>query len=95
MSQVIARSIADEQESLEADLKDEILRMYEEVAESADGDFHFYHGREAAERFGYDSEVLDAIPASASAQRVAAASSPTRPKKVAARASHGMTSCRS
>ena len=62
MAEVATRSIADEQESLEADLKDEILRMYEEVAESTDGDFHFYHGREAAERFGYDRALLDTIP---------------------------------
>jgi arsenite methyltransferase len=60
-----ARSIADEQESLEADLKDEILRMYEEVAEHPDGDFHFYHGREAADLFGYDPALLDRAPASA------------------------------
>ena len=33
MTEVMTRSIADEQESLEADLKDEIFRMYEEVAE--------------------------------------------------------------
>ncbi len=62
---IALRSIADEQESLEADLKDEILRMYSEIAENPDGDFHFYHGREAAERFGYDPDVLDRAPASA------------------------------
>jgi SAM-dependent methyltransferase len=62
MTDVMVRSIADEQESLEADLKDEIFRMYEEVAESADGDFHFYHGREAAERFGYAPDLLDSMP---------------------------------
>jgi SAM-dependent methyltransferase len=56
------RSIADEQESLEATLKDEILRMYEDVAEQPDGDFHFYHGREAAERFGYSPDLLDRAP---------------------------------
>jgi SAM-dependent methyltransferase len=59
------RSIADEQESLEANLKDEILRMYDEVAENPDGDFHFFHGREAAELFGYDPDLLDRAPESA------------------------------
>ncbi len=59
------RSIADEQESLEATLKDEILRMYEEVAEQPEGDFHFFHGREAAELFGYPSDLLDRAPESA------------------------------
>jgi SAM-dependent methyltransferase len=62
MAEATMRSIADEQESLEADLKDEIFRMYEEVAESVNGDFHFYHGREATERFGYDPALLDALP---------------------------------
>ncbi len=56
---------ADAQASLEADLKEEIIRMYEEVAENPDGEFHFYHGREAAERFGYDAEWLDKAPAGA------------------------------
>jgi SAM-dependent methyltransferase len=59
------RSIADEQESLEANLKDEILRMYDEVAENPGGDFHFFHGREAAELFGYDPRLLDRAPESA------------------------------
>jgi len=56
---------ADAQESLEAVLKDEILRMYQEVADHPDGEFHFYHGREAAERFGYPAEWLDRAPAGA------------------------------
>ena len=56
---------ADTQESLEAVLKDEIIRMYEEVADNPDAEFHFYHGREAAERFGYPSEWLDRAPAGA------------------------------
>ena len=64
MTEVSVRSIADEQESLEASLKDEILRMYEEVADNPDGDFHFFHGREAAELFGYDPELLDRAPES-------------------------------
>lgn len=65
MTESTARSIADQQESLEATLKDEILRMYEEVAEQPDGDFHFYHGRAAAELFGYPTALLDKAPESA------------------------------
>jgi predicted nicotinamide N-methyase len=53
------------QEPLEALLKDEILRMYQEVADSPESTFHFYHGREAAERFGYPSAWLDRAPAGA------------------------------
>jgi len=53
---------AENQAGLEAVLKDEILRMYQEVADHPEGDFHFYHGREAAERFGYDPAWLDAAP---------------------------------
>lgn len=56
---------ADEQASLEAVLKDEIIRMYEEVADNPEGEFHFFHGRDAAERFGYDREWLDEAPAGA------------------------------
>jgi hypothetical protein len=33
---------ADKQSSLEADLKDEIIRMYQEVADHPDGEFHFF-----------------------------------------------------
>ncbi len=53
---------ADTQASLEAALKGEILRMYEEVAEKPGGSFHFFHGREAAELFEYDPELLDRAP---------------------------------
>ncbi len=53
------------QAPLEAALKGEILRMYEEVAEQPDGDFHFFHGREAAELFDYDPELLDRAPPAA------------------------------
>ena len=53
------------QASLEATLKDEILRMYQEVAENPAAEFHFFHGREAAELFGYDAAELDAAPAAA------------------------------
>ena len=53
------------QESLEAVLKDEILRMYQDVADHPEQDFHFYHGREAAELFEYDPAWLDRAPAGA------------------------------
>jgi arsenite methyltransferase len=53
------------QASLEASLKDEILRMYQEVADHPEAEFHFYHGREAAELFGYAAEWLDRAPAGA------------------------------
>jgi len=56
---------ADAQASLEAELKGEILRMYQEVADRPDGEFHFFHGREAAEQFGYNPEWLDRAPAGA------------------------------
>jgi SAM-dependent methyltransferase len=55
----------DAQASLEATLKDEILRMYQEVADNPAGTFHFFHGREAAELFGYASEWLERAPADA------------------------------
>ncbi|MFW6089612.1 MAG: methyltransferase domain-containing protein [Gemmatimonadota bacterium] len=53
---------ADAQASLELVLKDEIIRMYNEVAEDPDAEFHFYHGREAAEMFGYEPGWLDRAP---------------------------------
>jgi SAM-dependent methyltransferase len=53
------------QESLEAVLKDEIIRMYQEVADNPAGEYHFFHGREAAELFGYDPAWLDRAPAGA------------------------------
>ena len=61
MSDVATRT-ADDQASLEATLKGEILRMYEEVANQPDGDFHFFTGREAAELFEYDPALLDRAP---------------------------------
>lgn len=54
---------ADAQASLEAVLKDEIIRMYNEVAEDPEAEFHFFHGREAAELFGYDLTWIDRAPA--------------------------------
>ncbi|MFB3070100.1 MAG: methyltransferase domain-containing protein [Gemmatimonadales bacterium] len=56
---------ADTQESLEAQLKGEIIRMYQEIAENPSGEFHFFHGREAADLFGYEAEWLDRAPAGA------------------------------
>lgn len=56
---------ADTQASLEAELKDEILRMYQEVADNPGTEFHFYHGREAAELFDYPTDWLDRAPAAA------------------------------
>jgi SAM-dependent methyltransferase len=53
------------QASLEAVLKDEILNMYQEVADNPDAEFHFFHGRAAAELFGYPAEWLDRAPAGA------------------------------
>ena len=47
--------VADTQAPLEAVLKDEILRMYQAVADQPESTFHFFHGREAAELFGYEA----------------------------------------
>lgn len=55
----------DQQASLEAVLKDEIINMYQEVADNPDAEFHFYHGRASAEMFGYDATWLDKAPAGA------------------------------
>ena len=52
----------DTQASLESVLKDEIIRMYQEIADDPTAEFHFYHGREAALMFGYEAEELDAAP---------------------------------
>lgn len=49
--------VADTQAPLEAVLKDEILRMYQAVADQPEGTFHFFHGREAAELFEYEAEA--------------------------------------
>lgn len=51
------------QASLEAVLKNEIINMYQEVAENPEGEFHFYHGRQAAEMFGYRADWLGRAPA--------------------------------
>lgn len=51
--------------SLEGVLKDEILRMYQEVADNPRSEFHFFHGREAAEMFEYEPEWLTRAPSGA------------------------------
>lgn len=56
---------ADAQANLELELKDEIIRMYQEVADHPEGEFHFFHGREAAELFDYQADWLDRAPAGA------------------------------
>ena len=57
--------VAATQAPLEAILKDEILRMYQAVADQPESTFHFFHGRQAAELFGYEREWLDRAPAGA------------------------------
>lgn len=56
---------AEEQAPLEGVIKGEVLRMYQEVADHPEEEFHFYHGRVAAEMFGYEREWLDRAPAGA------------------------------
>lgn len=50
------------QASLEAVLKNEIVRIYQDVADNPEGEFHFFHGREAAKLFGYEPAWLDRAP---------------------------------
>jgi SAM-dependent methyltransferase len=57
--------MADAQASLEAVLKDEIIRMYQQVADNPEAEFHFFHGREAAELFDYAPEWLERAPPAA------------------------------
>ena len=52
------------------ELRDRIVEMYRDVAESPDGDFHFELGRAVAERLGYPAEWLDAVPDHIGAQVV-------------------------
>src|SRR2546422_7989325 len=42
-----------------------MVRMYQEVAYNPTGEFHFFHGRDAAQLFGYAPEWLDRAPAGA------------------------------
>jgi SAM-dependent methyltransferase len=52
----------DAQASLEETLKGEIIKMYQEVVEHPEQEFHFFHGREAAELFEYPGEWLNQAP---------------------------------
>ena len=53
---------AEQQAPLEGVITGEVVRMYQEVAEHPEGEFHFYHGRQAAELFGYERDWLDRAP---------------------------------
>jgi len=66
----VALQHAEEQAPLEGVIKGEVLRMYQEVAEHPEGEFHFYHGRRAAEMFGYASDWLDRAPGGAACSPV-------------------------
>ena len=55
----VARHPVGEEASLEQVIKGEVMRMYQEVAERPEGEFHFFHGRRAAEMFGYERDWLD------------------------------------
>lgn len=46
-------------------LENEIKSIYKDVAESAEGDFHFETGRELAEKLGYEATDLNEIPRAA------------------------------
>jgi len=52
----LASPPAGEQAPLEGVIKGEVLRMYQEVADHPEQEFHFFHGRAAAEMFGYEPE---------------------------------------
>ena len=60
-----ATELAEPQAPLEAVITGEVFRMYQEVAEHPETEFHFYHGRTAAEMFGYAPEWLERAPAGA------------------------------
>jgi arsenite methyltransferase len=47
------------------ELEERVKRMYQEVALEPEHEFHFETGRTLAERLGYPSDDLDAIPAEA------------------------------
>jgi SAM-dependent methyltransferase len=53
------------QAPLESVIKGEVLRMYQEVADHPEQEFHFYHGRVAAEMLGYERDWLDRAPSGA------------------------------
>jgi SAM-dependent methyltransferase len=48
-----------------AELRDKVKVMYRAVAQDPHGDFHFEMGRALAERLGYPSGELDAVPSEA------------------------------
>src|SRR3990172_7926253 len=58
----VATPATEPPDSLESAIKGEVLRMYHEVAQHPESEFHFYHGRPAAEMFGYDRAWLDRAP---------------------------------
>ena len=43
-------------------LREEVKEKYREVACNPRGEFHFHTGRRAAQRVGYDPEVVDPLP---------------------------------
>ncbi len=43
-------------------LREEVRSKYGEVAVDPDGEYHIHTGRYVAARFGYDAEVVDALP---------------------------------
>ena len=45
------------------DLKQKVQKMYKDVAEHPENEYHFEMGRKLAERLGYEKECLDLIPA--------------------------------
>ena len=45
-----------------AALREEVKSKYREVAIDPGGEFHFHTGRYVAARFGYDADVVDALP---------------------------------
>lgn len=58
----VAATPTQQQDALEAAIKGEVLRMYGEVARRPEGEFHFYHGRTAAQMFEYQPDWLDRAP---------------------------------
>jgi len=63
---IVAGSVSQDVEApLESVIKGEVLRMYQEVAQNPQGEFHFYHGRPAAEMLGYAPEWLECAPRAA------------------------------
>jgi DNA-binding CsgD family transcriptional regulator len=47
------------------ELDEKVQQIYRQVAEHPQGGFHFEMGRKLAERLGYPSELLDAVPPAA------------------------------